>query len=126
MVYYLSGQALGQLITAQTPGQVRALFVIYGLGFSAIALEVSLLNLRAWRLREALRLNTYEKSLTRGEIIGWCVPAAVGAVSVVLALMLPRQHIAWAGWVYLSLSFLTPLQRRWRRRRAEAGARMED
>jgi uncharacterized membrane protein len=117
MFYFLSGHVLGQLVTANTAGQVRALFAIYGLGFAAIALEILLLNLRAWRLREPLRLNEHEKLLTRGEVIGWSVPAAVGLVSLVLALTLPMKHIGWSGWVYMSLSFLVPLQRTWHARR---------
>jgi uncharacterized membrane protein len=127
MFYFLSGHVVGQVITANTEGQVRALFALYGLGFAAIAVEVLLLNLRAWRLREPLRLNEHEKSLTRGEVIGWSVPAAVGVVSLVLALSLPMKHIGWSGWVYMSLSFLVPLQRRWHaRRRAADAAKRED
>jgi uncharacterized membrane protein len=122
MFYYLTNQAVGQAISANTEGQVRALFAIYGLGFAGIALMILLLNFRAWQLREPLRLNEHEKALTRAEVIGWSVPAAVGLVSFVLALSLPMKHIAWSGWIYLSLSFLTPLQRRWLGRRAAAEA----
>jgi uncharacterized membrane protein len=117
MFYFLSDHVVGQVITASTEGQVRALFALYGLGFAAIAVEVLLLNLRAWRLRKPLRLNEHEKSLTRGEVIGWSVPAAVGLVSLVLALSLPMKYIGWSGWVYMSLSFLVPLQRTWHARR---------
>jgi uncharacterized membrane protein len=120
MFYFLSDHVVGQVITAQTEGQVRALFALYALGFAAIAVEILLLNLRAWRLRAALRLNDHEKSLTRAEIIGWSVPTVVGLVSLVLALSLPMKHIGWSGWVYLSLSILTPLQRRWQARRRSA------
>jgi uncharacterized membrane protein len=122
MFYFLSGHAVGQVVTAQTEGQVRALFAIYALGFAAIAVEILLLNLRAWRLREPLRLNEHEKWLTRGEITGWSVPAAVGLVSLVLALILPMKHIGWSGWLYLSLSLLVTLQRRWHARRGRAAA----
>jgi hypothetical protein len=122
MFYFLSGHVVGQVITADTEGQVRGLFALYALGFAAIAVEILLLNLRAWRLREPLRLNEHEKSLTRGELIGWSVPATVGLTSLVLALILPMNHIGWSGWVYLTLSFLTPLQRTWYARRAAAAA----
>jgi uncharacterized membrane protein len=120
MFYFLSDHVVGQVITAQTEGQARALFAVYALGFAAIAVEIVLLNLRAWRLRGPLRLNDHEKSMTRAEIIGWSVPTAVGLVSLFLALSLPMKHIGWSGWVYWSLSFLTPLQRRWARRRRVA------
>ena len=51
MFYFLTNHAVGQVVTARTDGQVRALFAIYALGFAAIALEILFLNLRAWRLR---------------------------------------------------------------------------
>ncbi len=125
MFYSVTGHAVGQAVTAQTDGQIRALFAIYALGFMAIAVEILLLNLRAWRLREPLRLNDREKWMTRGEISGWSVPAAVGLVSLILALSLPMKRIGWSGWVYISLSFLVTWQRAWharRWRRAAAGA----
>src|SRR6187399_2437068 len=56
MWYFLSNHRFGRTITAQTNEQVRELFAIYALGFIAIALQVLLLNLRAWQLREPLRL----------------------------------------------------------------------
>ena len=118
MFYYLTNHAVGQLVAAHTPGQVRALFAIYGLGFSAIALEILLLNLRAWRLREALQLNAHEKFMTRSELLGWSLPLTIGLISVVLALTLPPEHVQWAGWIYVSMAVLVPLQRRWRSRLA--------
>jgi uncharacterized membrane protein len=120
MFYFLTAHAVGQVVTAETDGEVRALFALYAVGFAAIALEILFLNLRAWRLRKPLRLNDYEESLTRGELIGWSVPATVGLTSLVLALTLPMKHIGWSGWVFMSLSFLTPMQRTWYARRARS------
>jgi len=119
MFYSMTAHAVGQPITAHSEGQVRALFALYALGFAAIAVEILLLNLRAWRLREPLRLNEHERWMTRGEISGWSVPATVGLVSLVLALILPMKHIGWSGWVYLSLSLLVSLQRSWHARRGD-------
>jgi len=116
MFYSITAHYVGQAITVHTEGQARALFAIYGLGFSAIAVEILLLNLRAWRLREPLRLNDHEKSLTRAELSGWSVPAAVGLASLLLALTLPMQYLEWSGWVYMSMGVLVPLQSRWHAR----------
>ena len=115
MFYYVTAHTVGQYVSARTAGEVRALFAIYGLGFSAIAVEILLLNLRAWRLREALRLNDHEKFLTREELFGWSVPVAVGLISLLLALTLPPEHLQWSGWAYMSMALLV-LQRRWRAR----------
>lgn len=116
MFYYITNHAVGQAITAHTEGQVRALFAIYGLGFSAISVEIFLLNLHAWRLRESLRLNEHEKSLTHAELSGWSIPIAVGLTSLLLALTLPIEHVQWSGWIYMSMAILVPLQRRWNAR----------
>lgn len=112
------GQRLG-LTSESQETQARTLFAIYALGFIAIALEILLLNLRAWQLREPLQLNALEKYITRTELTGWSVPIGVGIVSLALALMLPVEQIAWSGWVYFSMIVLVPLHRRWRSRRLE-------
>ena len=126
MFYFVTGHAVGQSIGAITAGQARVLFAVYALGITGIAVEVLLLNVRAWRLREALRLNEREQALTRGELVGWTVPASVGLVSLVLALSLPIQYIQWSGWIYLSLAVLSPLQRGWWARRTRRAAAQRD
>ena len=117
MFHYLSGHQLGHALVVKTVAQARALFALYALGFTAIALEILLLNRRAWRLREALRLNPQEAAMTRNELWGWCLPVGVGLLSLVLALTLPMRHLEWSGWVFFSLALLVPLYRRLLRRR---------
>ena len=111
MFYAMTSHRAGQPITVQTFGQARGLFAAYALGFIALALEIVLLNLRAWRLRRALQLNALERALTRMEVIGWCIPIGVGTVSLVFALTLPPDQIRWAGWSYFLMSLLIPLYR---------------
>lgn len=119
MWFFLSDHRVGQEISIHTLGQARALFAVFAIGFSAMALEILLLNVRAWQLRAPLRLNARECSMTRGEIVGWCIPLSVGLTSLVLALTVPARQIAWSGWVYYSLAFLVPVYRRRRRRALE-------
>ena len=116
MWYVLSDGRVGQAMGLQTAAQARAVFSFYALGFIAIALEIVLLNFRAWQLREPLRLNAREKFITRAEISGWSIPVGVGVVSLLLALTLPIERIAWSGWVYFSMAILVPLRRRFVKR----------
>jgi len=116
MWFLLSHGQVGQRLGLRTDAEARAIFAIFAIGFTAIALEIVLLNLRAWQLREPLRLNGREEFITHSEILGWSVPVAVGLVSLVLALTLPINQIAWSGWVYFSMIVLVPIQRAWRRR----------
>ncbi len=119
MWFLLSGGAVGHRLGAHSELQVRAAFAVFALGFTAIALEVVLLNLQAWGLREPLRLNAREKSITFHEVTGWSVPVGVGIISLVLALTLPIEQIAWSGWVYFSMAILVPLHSAYRRRRIQ-------
>ena len=117
MWFLLSDGRVGQTLGVRSNAEERALFAIFAIGFTAIALEIVLLNLRAWRLREPLRLNAREEFITRYEIAGWALPVVVGIISLVLALTLPIRQIAWSGWVYFSMVILVPLHSAWRKRR---------
>src|SRR5207244_8226566 len=110
MWYLLSSGHVGQRLSLHTTeSQARTIFAIYALGLIAISAEILLLYLRAWQLREPLRLNERESLLTRGELSGWCIPVRVGIVSLVFALTLPSERIHWSGSVYFSMILLVPL-----------------
>jgi uncharacterized membrane protein len=113
----LSGGRVGHVLGAHSEMQVRALFAVFALGFTAIALEMVFLNLRAWQLRKPLGLNATERAITFHEVTGWSIPVAVGLISLVLALSLPREHIAWSGWIYFSMIILVPLHKAYFRRK---------
>src|SRR5260370_39828562 len=49
MWFLLSDGRFGHALGRRTDAQARALFAIFAVGFTAIALEVVLLNLRAWQ-----------------------------------------------------------------------------
>jgi hypothetical protein len=67
MWYLLSNGRLGQPFSLHTTeAQARTIFAVYALGLIAISAEILLLNLRAWQLREPLRLNAREQLMTRG------------------------------------------------------------
>jgi uncharacterized membrane protein len=117
MFYALTSHRAGQAMTVQSLAQGRGLFAAYALGFIALAFEIVLLNLRAWRLRRALRLNAVERALTKMECIGWCIPIGVGTLSLVFALTLPPHQIRWAGWCYFLMALLVPLYRITRRKK---------
>ena len=104
----------------------RALFAIFAIGFIAMVLEIVLLYVRAWQMREPLRLDARERLITRSEITGWGVPVGVGLVSLVLALILPSAEIEWSGWVYFSMAILVPLHSAYQKRRLGAKAARVD
>src|SRR6266576_1337927 len=94
MFYFVSAGRFGHALGVKE-GQARAVFAIYAIGFIALGAEILLLNLRAWKLRRPLRLNAREEALTRAELSGWCIPIAVGFVSLVLSQILSPRLFPW-------------------------------
>jgi uncharacterized membrane protein len=119
MWFLLSGGRVGHTLGPHSESDERALFALFALGFIAIALEMVLLNLRAWQLREPLRLNAIEKGITLREVTGWSIPVAVGIISLVLSVSLPGEHIEWSGWIYFSMLILVPLHKAYSKRKPE-------
>ena len=121
MWYLLSNGNVGQPFSLHTTeAQARTIFAVYALGLIAISAEILLLNLRAWQLREPLRLNAREQLMTRGELTGWSIPVSVGIVSLIFSFILPIEQIAWCGWVYFLMSILIRVHRFLHKRRLEA------
>jgi Endosomal/lysosomal potassium channel TMEM175 len=118
MWYLFSNGQVGQPFSLHTTeSQARAIFVIYALGLVAISAEILLLNLRAWQLREPLRLSPLERVITCGELTGWSIPVGVGIVSLIFALILPAEQIQWSGWTYFSMIVLVPVHDYFHRRK---------
>src|SRR5258707_13298051 len=112
-----NGQVGHQFSLHTTESEARTIFAIYALGVIAISAEVWLVYLRAWQLREPLRLNAREQLVTRGELTGWSIPVGIGMVSLVSALTLPAEQIQWSGWGYFSMIILVPLHDYYLKRR---------
>ena len=84
-----------------TGREYSELLVIYGLGFAAVYLALTLLYLHAWRLRDALELNELEKFDTRYQIFRLCTLAAFGVIAAGLACIPPLRY--WSTLVYMLL-----------------------
>src|SRR5881409_4118982 len=121
MWFFISSGQVGQPFSLHTTeAQARTIFAIYALGLIAISAEIFLLYLRAWQLREPLRLNARERLMTRGELTGWSIPVSVGLVSLVFSFTLPIEQIAWCGWVYFLMAIMVRVHRFLHKRRLEA------
>ncbi|MCI0435828.1 MAG: TMEM175 family protein [Gemmatimonadetes bacterium] len=105
--------------------QLYDLFAIYGLGFIAMSLVLAGLNAHALRCRAQLGLDPLEVYLTRAEITAWIILAAVGSLSVALALFTPATPYVLPGWTYMLLGIVMPIlaRRAGRRARQLAAAR---
>jgi uncharacterized membrane protein len=84
-----------------TRSEYSTLLVIYGLGFAAVYLALTLLYLHAWRLRDALGLNDLERFDTRYQIFRLVTLTAFGIIAAVLA-CIPVLRM-WSSLIYMLL-----------------------
>ena len=82
-------------------GQIRGLFVVYGLGFIAVFALLACMNWRAWKLRDALELNELERMVTREEITRCVAIGCVGVLTIIIALILPLRMAGLAGFTFM-------------------------
>lgn len=93
--------------------QIGNLFVVFGVGFSALCGLLMGLYLIALKRREQLALNPLETFLTRGDAAAWGLAAITGVISTLLAILLPDDVSPAAGYVYWSLAITMPLLSHW-------------
>ena len=114
---FLFTMLIGQLTGGATVGghtaldamianeQVPALMMIYGAGFAAVFGIFALLNWRAWTRRSELELNPVEEIITQHSLWENTGIAAIGLISVLLAVILPTGVAGLSGYAY----FLIPV-----------------
>jgi uncharacterized membrane protein len=95
------GSSTGDVVQEIRPAQWPLLIVLFGVGFVVVQLVYFLLYWRAYALRGMLELDAYEASITRQELQGYLLLAAVGLTSIAVALLGGVEAGSWAGWVYL-------------------------
>jgi uncharacterized membrane protein len=95
------GSSTGDVVETIQAGQWPLLVALFGVGFVVVQLVFLLLYLRAYALRDALKLDAYEASITRQEIQGYLLLAGVGLASIAISLLGGEETISLAGWVYL-------------------------
>lgn len=101
--------------------QVGGLFVIYGVGFSAVWGLFAVMNMHALRQADRLELDDLERLMTREEIARTLGLAGVGALSIILAVTLPRGMVSLAGFAYMLIGVVEGVvASRFRRAREKA------
>ena len=92
-------------------GEFQMIFVVYGVGFAALAGIMVLLNLHALRRADTLGLDAPEREVARAEIVSHLLLIAAAALSIGIALALsPGATWAYAlpGLAYGLLGFVMP------------------
>ncbi len=123
-LHALSGGWLPAELAMTNLSHVRSFFVLYGLAFALMSGVLLALNAHVLRLEFEPPLSAARRLTARHEIEAWGILAASGAISVLLALVLPPRFVALSVWLYVALAVIMPLmsRRRWRRQGAAAVA----
>jgi uncharacterized membrane protein len=104
----MAGIELGSSAGVGSYADVNTMFALYGIGFTAMSTAILLLNLHAWRHRDALELDALERHETRATIGAWLILTATGVLSTLLAVLLPPAFVGMPGWAYALLAIIMP------------------
>jgi hypothetical protein len=95
------------LEASMTRSQGRTLLLIYGAGFVAVFLTLALLYRHAWRRRDRLELDAFERFDTRTSLQHYSLSALVGVLSISIAAIGGVGDSFWAGMSYFLLGPVT-------------------
>ncbi len=105
---WISGGWLVSDFTVRDRHEIIGLFVVYGVGYSAMAGSLALLFRHARSAAADLRLDAVERVLTDQQVTSWTVQAATGLASAAFAGLLPAAAGIWAGFAYCTLPATMP------------------
>jgi uncharacterized membrane protein len=89
--------------------ELTDLFVVYGLGFMAMAGLMTVLFVRALKAKHSLQLNDFEILKTREEIATWSILSLTGFMSAVMAMVTPSRIAVYSGFLYSTLMISLPI-----------------
>lgn len=89
--------------------QLHDMFAIYGAGFCSLSLVLVLMNAYALRRKADLGLNAREIELTRGSRRAWLIYATIGALSTIVAFVVPPVLAGIPGYIYCLLAIAMPV-----------------
>lgn len=103
---------------------LRSLFIIYSVGFMAIAAVITGLYRHAISRADALRLDDRERFVTRTEFLAALILFSVAMAAALLAALLPDSIVMFSPFIYALLGVLLPLHHHlaWKRFEEETPA----
>lgn len=100
---WISGGWLPSRFTLHSSEELTGLFIIYGVGLTAIAGLMALLHIRARSVRNILKLNDLEIIKTNLEITSYVIVSLTGIISALLAWLMPPNINILAGCFYATI-----------------------
>jgi len=103
LFHHISGGFFSSAMSFNAYWEIRFMFAFYGAGFLLLSGNFIALYLHAGRQPLALPLSEQERFDTQTEIFTWLATAAICALALLLALVLPLPWISFSGYSYFLL-----------------------
>ncbi len=100
MFFSLSGGYFPAIYKITTIFDLRAMFVVYSIGFVSMAIILTLLYHAVLQNQDSLALSDVERRLTKMSKQSWLMGAGVGVLSILIAIYAPPKWITAAGYIY--------------------------
>ena len=103
MFSWFTGGYLPSNFTIDLLEELRFMFIFLGIGFVALCLVFVSMYRYVASLEHELRLNSAELHDTRTIQVLWLGAAVIGALSIVMASLVPERIVPWSGFVFALL-----------------------
>ncbi len=121
-IMWFSGGFFPSAFSMSAFEDLRAMFVIFGVGYAAMSALIALLDLHAFRLAEKLELSEQERFDTMTAVAVWAAGVVIAFGSIAIAVTAPLELVFLAGIFYASFGVVMPIlaivrARQWDRRK---------
>lgn len=111
MFSWFTGGYLQSSFQLDSMDELAGMFIFFGIGFVALSAVFVLMYRYAASMKDKLRLNTFELHETKTLELMWVGAAAIGLLSVILAVILPRSLVPFSGFAFSLMAVWFPLVR---------------
>lgn len=119
-VQWVTGNQMSGNLEELGIDEVSGLFVIYGIGYTAMTGIIMMLFVWSLKCKRLIKLNKIEELHTRLNIGVWATLASAGVLSVLFAWLMPSSLAVYAGFVYFLQALIVPfVTRKYRREELE-------
>lgn len=109
MFAWLTNDYLPSNFRPITLDELRDMFVFLSIGFIALCMVFVQMYRYAARLKEELLLSDYELFESSTVVIMWSGAAVIALLCIILAIILPPQHVPLSGFSFMLLGVWFPL-----------------
>ncbi len=106
---WFSGGYFPSMFSIDSVDDLRAMFIIFGIGYASMSAVIALLDAHALTLADEMELSDRERFDTKSAVLSWVAGIAIAGGSILIAALAPDMFVVAAGMFYASFGVVMPI-----------------